>query len=73
MNLMLRSCGYRGDVADVAEFLFFNCADAIRRPVLIHKRDRLTVEATGYVSDRNNTVPTICSWFPAMSPASYPA
>jgi hypothetical protein len=53
---------------------FFSFAPPqLRRLEWIRKRERRTVDAIGYVSDRNNAVPTIFSWLPAMSPASHPA
>ena len=73
MNLMLRSTEYRGDAAGVANFLFFNCTEAIRRAVWIRERERLTVEAPSYARNRNSAAPTICSGFHVMSSASNPA
>ena len=73
MNLILQSCEYRGDAAEVSKFLFFNCADAIRRPLWIRRRERLTIEATGYVRDRNSAVPARYAWYQVMSSAPHPA
>ena len=53
---------------------FFSTAPKqFRRLECMRKHGRRPVVANGYLSDRNNAVPTICSWFPSMIPASHPA